>query len=63
MLDDDKRHARSGRQMAQQLHRRFKAAGRTADAYNRATSIFAFACDVRVRALRFAAVPVSLFMR
>ena len=63
MLHNRERHARFRRQMSQQFHRRLESAGRAADAYNRATSIFAFACDVRVSALRFGAVLVSLFMR
>lgn len=37
MLHDDKSHSRFGWQMAQQLHRCFKPARRTADSDNRAT--------------------------
>ena len=39
MLHDHKRHACPRRQMAQQFHRRFESAGRSADAHNRAAQL------------------------
>jgi hypothetical protein len=63
MLHDDKGHPGTRRQLTQEFHRRFKSAGRTADAYNWATSIPAFAGTLVVRTLRPSATLGSLFMR
>ena len=48
MLHHDKRHPGFRRQMAQQFHRCFKSAGRTADSNNRTERFFGFPGILRI---------------